>query len=183
MTPAAAPTVRVYMRTVDEPLTFSARAQSSDGTPAVCASPCDIGLLPGDYQLKLNGLTVDGYVPLRAPGTLLGEYHSRANMRAAAWLGLNVGGILGGVFITVAALGGPSWAYIAGGGSLAGGALVFVLSYRGDHATVSFAPGEPLDVRGMPSPESVAPSGAAFDLADRPTFAAQSRSLGFRVAF
>ncbi|HEX3849877.1 MAG TPA: hypothetical protein VHW01_02855, partial [Polyangiaceae bacterium] len=144
--PSAAPApvraLHVYMRTEDEPLTFSARARTDTGTPTLCVAPCDAGLPPGDYQLKLNGVTVDDYVPLRVPGTLHGELHSRAGARAGAWLALNMGGILGGVFITVAALGGPSWAYIAGGGSLAAGGTLFVVSYRADRASVSFTPDE-----------------------------------------
>ena len=180
--PAAAPTLRVYMRTEDEPLTFSARARSNTGAPTLCVAPCDAGLLPGDYQLKLNGVTVDGYVPLREPGTLHGELRSRAGARAGAWLALNVGGILGGVFVTVAALGGPSWAYIAGGGSLAAGGVLFVVSYRADRASISFTPGEPLDVRGMPAPQNPGPGGAA-SLSDRPNAGLQARGFGFRVEF
>ena len=153
------------MRAEDEPLTFSARARTSDGTPAVCVAPCDAALVPGDYELKLNGVNVDGYVALRKPGTLLGQLHSREGSRTGGWLALNVGGILGGVFITVAALGGPSWAYIAGGGSLAAGGALFLVTYRAARATVSFSPGEPLDVRGMPAP--VTGSGGAFGLPDR----------------
>jgi hypothetical protein len=180
--PAAASTLRVYMRTEDEPLTFSARARSDTGTPTLCVAPCDTGLLPGDYQLKLNGVTVDGYVPLREPGTLHGELRSRAGARAGAWLALNVGGILGGVFITVAALGGPSWAYIAGGGSLAAGGVLFVVSYRADRASISFTPGEPLDVRGMPVPQRESSDGSA-GLWDHPRAGSQARGLGFRVEF
>jgi hypothetical protein len=180
--PAPLPALRVYMRTEDEPLTFSARARSNTGTPTLCVAPCDAGLLPGDYQLKLNGVTVDGYVPLREPGTLHGELHSRAGARAGAWLALNVGGILGGVFVTVAALGGPSWAYIAGGGSLAAGGVLFVVSYRPDRASISFTPGEPLDVRGMPAPQG-AGSGSAANLSDRPNAGLQARGFGFRLEF
>jgi hypothetical protein len=180
--PAPAPTLRVYMRTEDEPLTFSARARSDTGTPTLCVAPCDTDLLPGDYQLKLNGVTVDDYVPLREPGTLHGELRSRAGARAGAWLALNVGGILGGVFVTVAALGGPSWAYIAGGGSLAAGGVLFVVSYRADRAIISFTPGEPLDVRGMPAPQNPGSAGAA-SLPDRPNAGLQARGFGFRVEF
>jgi hypothetical protein len=180
--PAPPPALRVYMRTEDEPLTFSARARSDTGTPTLCVAPCDAGLRPGDYQLKLNGVTVDGYVPLREAGTLHGELHSRAGARAGAWLALNVGGILGGVFITVAALGGPSWAYIAGGGSLAAGGVLFVVSYRADRASISFTPGEPLDVRGMPAPQNAGLGGAA-SLPDRPSAGSQARGFGFRVEF
>ena len=179
---AALPALRVYMRTEDEPLTFSARARRDTGTPTWCVAPCDAGLPPGDYQLKLNGVTVDGYVPLRQAGTLHGELHSRAGARAGAWLALNVGGILGGVFITVAALGGPSWAYVAGGGSLAAGGVLFVVSYRADRASVSFTPGEPLDVRGMPAPQDTAAGGTAR-LTDRPSAGSQARGFGFRVEF
>jgi hypothetical protein len=180
--PAPVPALRVYMRTEDEPLTFSARGRSNTGTPTLCVAPCDASLLPGDYQLKLNGVTVDGYVPLREPGTLHGELRSRAGARAGAWLALNVGGILGGVFVTVAALGGPSWAYIAGGGSLAAGGVLFVVSYRADRASISFTPGEPLDVRGMPVPQAAGPSGAS-SLWDRPNAGLQARGLGFRLEF
>ncbi|MEO7035958.1 MAG: hypothetical protein ABI548_18645 [Polyangiaceae bacterium] len=179
VTPSPTP-VRVYMRTENEPLTFSARAQSSTGAPNLCVAPCDARLLPGDYELKLNGVIVNGPVSLQRPGTLHGEVHSHAGARARAWLGLNVGGILGGVFITVAALGGPSWAYIAGGGSLALGGLTFVVAYRADRATVSFTPGEPLDVRGMPLPQG---AGAALTMPGRASFGSQARGLGFRLEF
>src|SRR5882724_5476222 len=181
--PTAAPApMRVYMRTDDEPLTFSARARGDTGTPAWCVAPCDAGLAPGDYQLKLNGITVDGYVPLRASGTLHGQLHSRAGARSGAWLALNVGGIIGGVFVTVAALGGPSWAYVAGGGSLAAGGLLFVISYRADRASVSFTPGEPLDVRGMPAPQGEGPGGTA-SVSDRPNAGLRARGCGFRLEF
>jgi hypothetical protein len=176
-------TVRVYMRAEPEPLSFSARAENSDGTPTWCVAPCDAHLAPGDYELKLNGVFVDRPVPLRDSGTLRGELHSHAGARAGAWLGLNVGGILGGVFITVAALGGPSWAYIAGGGSLLAGGLVFVVAYRDDRATVSFTPGEPNDVRGMPPTQGPKAGGQALNAAERGAPSAQARGLGFRLEF
>jgi len=169
------------MRSDEKPLTFSARARTDTGTPTWCISPCDAALTPGDYQLKLNGVSVDGSVPVRAPGTWNGEYHSRQAARTAAWLALNVGGIIGGVFVTVGILGGPSWAYAAGGGSLAAGGLLFVVTYRADRATVSFSPSEPPDARGMPAPAS---AGNAAELpADTGSFASRPRGLGFRVTF
>jgi len=168
------------MRTDNEPLTFSARAETNHGAPNLCTAPCDAGLLPGNYELKLNGVVVNGPVALRQSGTWHGELHSHAGERAGAWLGLNVGGILGGVFITVAALGGPSWAYIAGGGSLAVGGVIFVATYRADRATVSFTPGEPLDVRGMPLPQSAS---AALRTPDSAHFGSAARGLGFRLEF
>jgi hypothetical protein len=112
---------------------------------------------------------------------LYGEYHSREAARSVGWLALNVGGILGGVFITVGALGGPSWAYLAGGGSLAAGGVILLVTYRPDRASVSFSPDEPIDVRGMPVPS--AGGGAALSVPDRATFGSQARSLGLRVAF
>ncbi|HEY3669037.1 MAG TPA: hypothetical protein VGL19_23730 [Polyangiaceae bacterium] len=175
--------VRIYMRTDGEPLTFSARAQGDRGTPTWCVAPCDAGLRPGKYQLKLNGITVDDYVPLREAGTLHGELHSRAGARSGAWLALNVGGILGGVFVTVAALGGPSWAYIAGGGSLAAGGVLFVVAYRADRASVSFAPGEPLDVRGMPALVPAGSGTGASSFLDRAGPGSQARGFGLRVEF
>jgi hypothetical protein len=171
------------MRAEPEPLSFSARAANSDGTPTWCVAPCDAHFTPGDYELKLNGVFVDRSVSLRDTGTLRGELHSHAGARAGAWLGLNVGGILGGVFITVAALGGPSWAYIAGGGSLLAGGLVFVVAYRDDRATVSFTPGEPNDVRGMPPTQGPKAGGQALNAADRSVPAAQARGFGFRIEF
>lgn len=183
MAAAAAETpkpVRVYMRSEHEPLTFSARAEQSHGTPQVCSSPCEAGLLPGNYELKLNGVLVNRPLAVQQSGTWHGELRSRAGSRAGAWLGLNVGGILGGVFVTVAALGGPSWTYAAGGGSLAAGGLVFVIAYRADQATVSFSPGEPSDVRGMPLPQGAS---ASLSAPERASFGSQARSFGFRVAF
>lgn len=178
--PAVPKPVRVYMRSERGPLTFAARAENSSGTPQVCSTPCDAGLLPGNYELKLNGVLVNRPLAVQQSGTWHGELHSRAGARAGAWLGLNVGGILGGVFVTVAALGGPSWAYIAGGGSLAAGGLIFVIAYRADQATVRFSPGEPSDVRGMPLPEGASAGLAAPDHA---TFGSQARGVGFRLAF
>jgi hypothetical protein len=174
------------MRADDEPLVFSARAKNSDGTPTLCSSPCDERFLPGDYQLRLNGVAVEGQVRLLNPGTLHGEFISREGSREGGWLALNVGGILGGVFITVAALGGPSWAYIAGGGSLTAGGAIFLVTYRADSAKVSFSPGEPVDVRGLPPPvpaqdNSSGPSHGAN--LDRPGLGTQARGLGFRIAF
>jgi hypothetical protein len=176
------------MRSGSEPLLFSARARNNPGTPTLCAAPCDAKLLPGDYQLRLNGVAVDGPIRLHRPGTLEGKLESREGSREGGWLALNVGGILGGVFITVAALGGPSWTYVAGGGSLLSGGVIFVLTYRADRASVSFSPSEPADVRGLPpaEPANRSSSGptpsASFDRA-RPGFGAQARGLGFKIAF
>ena len=170
--------VRVYMRSDPMPLTFSARARSSTGTPVWCIAPCDVALSPGDYRLKLNGVTVDDPVEVRTRGTLHGELQSREGLRSTGWLAMNVGGIVGGVFITVGILGGASWTYVAGGGTLAAGGLFLLATYRTDRATVSFTPDEPLDVRGMPAPSnSGASSEGARDQASR------ARGLGFRVAF
>lgn len=179
--PAAAPPVRVYMRSESRPLAFSARATASHGAASWCVAPCNAQLQPGDYQLKLNGVVASDSVSLRAPGTLHGEFHSREASRSGGWLALNVGGILGGVFITVGALGGPSWAYVAGGGSLAAGGVLFVLTYRADSASVSFTPGEPLDVRGMPAPQTR--SSSVETRSDHAGLASQARGLGFRVTF
>lgn len=182
--PAANPAViRVYMRAGDRPLTFSARAKASHATPTWCIAPCDAQFAPGDYQLKLNGVSAGNPVALRARGTLEGRYHSREASRAGGWLALNVGGILGGVFITVGALGGPSWAFAAGGGSIAAGAVVFLITYRADSASVTFTPAEPSDVRGMPIPESRAAGSAASAFPDRTRLGSQARGLGFRIAF
>ena len=186
--PAAAPSVRVYMRSGTDPLLFSARARNNDGTPTLCSAPCDARFSPGEYQLRLNGVVVDGPVRLARPGTLHGKFESREASREGGWLALNVGGILGGVFITVAALGGPSWAYVAGGGSLLSGGVIFVLTYRADRASVSFTPGDPLDVRGLPPPVPTQnnSSGPTPDTSlERPGsgVAAQARGLGFRIAF
>lgn len=180
----AAPPLHVYMRNAGSPLTFSARAETDHGTPTWCISPCDARLPVGNYELKLNGVTVDGKLSLRQPGTVHGEYHSRAGARSAAWLSLNVGGIIGGVFITVAALGGPSWAYAAGGGSIAGAGALFVISYRSDRASVSFTPDQPPDVRGMPEPASASAghSGSA-SAAERASLGSMPRGVGFRIAF
>ena len=177
------------MRSGTEPLVFSMRAKNNDGAPTLCSAPCDAQLLPGDYHLRLNGVAVEGPMALARPGTLEGRFESREASREAGWLALNVGGILGGVFITVAALGGPSWAYIAGGGSLLSGGVIFVLTYRADRATVSFSPGEPVDVRGLPPsvPAQDNSSGptdhARLERVDRPGFGAETRGLGFRVSF
>jgi hypothetical protein len=183
-TPPARPTVHVFMRTENEPLVFSARAKNDDGTPTLCSSPCDERFFPGDYQLKLNGVAVEGSVKLLNPGTLHGQFISREGSREGGWLALNVGGILGGVFITIAALGGPSWAYIAGGGSLTAGGLIFVATYRADSARVSFTPGEPIDMRGLPPPAPAQEnsSGPSVRL-DRPGLGSEARGLGFRIQF
>ena len=177
----SAPPLHVYMRNAGSPLTFSARADTDHGTPTWCISPCDVRLAAGNYELKLNGVTADGKLALRQPGTLHGEYHSRAGARSLAWLSLNVGGIIGGVFITVAALGGPSWAYAAGGGSIAGAGALFVISYRSDRATISFTPEQPPDVRGMPEPASASRSGAAAS--ERASLGSTPRGVGLRIAF
>jgi hypothetical protein len=181
--------VRVFMRSGTEPLLFSARVRNSDGTPTLCSAPCDARFLPGDYQLRLNGVMVDGPVKFAQPGTLQGKFESREASREGGWLALNVGGILGGVFITVAALGGPSWSYVAGGGSLLSGGVIFVLTYRADSASVSFTPGEPVDVRGLPPPvpaydNSSGPTPTAgLDRSGPPSFAGQARGLGLRITF
>jgi hypothetical protein len=174
------------MRAGTDPLVFSARARNSDGAPTLCAAPCDAAFLPGDYQLRLNGVVVEDLVKLAQPGTLQGKFESREASREGGWLALNVGGILGGVFITVAALGGPSWAYVAGGASLLSGGVIFVLTYRADRATVSFSPNEPADVLGLPPPvptqdNSSGPTRGA--VLERPRFGAEARGLGFRIAF
>ena len=186
--PLATPSVRVYMRSGTDPLLFSARAKNNDGTPTLCSAPCDARFPPGEYQLRLNGVVVDGPVRLARPGTLHGKFESREASREGGWLALNVGGILGGVFITVAALGGPSWTYVAGGGSLLSGGVIFVLTYRADRASVSFTPGDPVDVRGLPPPvptqdNSSGPTQDASLARPGAGVAAQARGLGFRIAF
>jgi len=184
--PPEPPKVQVYLRSGIDPVLFSARAAHSAGTPALCTAPCELKLSPGDYHLRLNGVPVEGKVALSRPGTLEGKLESREAGREGAWLALNVGGILGGVFVTVAALGGPSWTYVAGGGSLLGGGAIFVLTYRSDRATVSFTPSDPEDIRGLPPPlptdtNSSGPLHAAG--LDRPRLGEQARGLGFRIAF
>ncbi|MET0795369.1 MAG: hypothetical protein ABW061_27870 [Polyangiaceae bacterium] len=181
--PVPAAPLRVYMRTAGQPLTFSARERSSSQEPTWCVAPCNAAFAPGDYQLRLNGVLADENVNLNRAGTLHGELHSRGASRSAGWLALNVGGIVGGVFITVGALGGPSWAYAAGGGSLLAGAVTFVVTYRADSATVTFTPSEPVDVRGMPLPPERSAGAWLLDAPDRARFAGQARGLGFRVAF
>ncbi len=179
--PAGPAPVRVYMRSDGEPLTFSAREASSTGEPTWCVTPCNTALAPGRYDLKLNGVSADDTLSLKQPGTLHGELHSRAAGRAGGWLALNVGGIIGGVFLTVGALGGPSWAYFAGGGALLGGGVIFVATYRADSATVSFSPSEPRDVKGMPLPPEHGAS--TQSLADPARLGSTPRGIGFRVAF
>jgi hypothetical protein len=177
------------MRSGREPLLFSVRKTSNRGTPSLCSAPCDATLVPGEYQLRLNGVPVDGPVQLSRPGTLEGKLDSREASREGGWLALNVGGILGGVFITVAALGGPSWTYAAGGGSLLSGGVIFALAYRADRASVSFVPNEPADVRGLPPPaptdhHSTGPTpNAGLELKDRPGFGARMPGLGVRFTF
>jgi len=138
-------------------------------------------LAPGDYRLKLNGVAVDDALKLQQPGTLHGEYHSHTGMRSAAWLALNIGGIIGGVFITVGMAGGPKWGYPVGGGVLAGATAIFFITYRSDRANISFTADPPPDVRGMPDPASM--SGTRQAALDRPAFGSEPRGLGFRVAF
>lgn len=182
--PAAATSpapVRVYMRNEGSPLTFSAQPTSSHKPPTWCVSPCDAQFLPGDYQLKLNGLKVEDTLKLHQPGTLHGEYHSRAGTRSGAWLALNVGGIIGGVFITVGVASSSKGAFYIGGGVLAAATAIFFITYRTDRATVSFAPEPPPDTRGMPAPApSNGPRHASLDV---PSFGSTPRGLGFRVAF
>ncbi|MEI9952635.1 MAG: hypothetical protein WDO74_27550 [Pseudomonadota bacterium] len=179
--PTAAPPVRVYIRNEGPPLTFSARAESGHSAPTWCISPCDVRVSPGDYQLKLNGRPVDGAVALRQPGTLHGEYQSRTGMRSAAWLAMNLGGIIGGVFITVGAAGGSKAAFAIGGGVLAGAGLIFLVTYRSDRASISFTPDPPPDVRGMPEPATM--SGSRQASSEPSSLGSTPRGVGFRVAF
>ncbi|HYP78078.1 MAG TPA: hypothetical protein VER12_19030 [Polyangiaceae bacterium] len=178
--PAPAP-VRVFMRNEGAPLTFSARAKSTPAQPTSCISPCDAHLLPGDYQLKLNGLAVEDTLTLRQPGTLHGEYHSRAGTRSGAWLALNIGGIIGGVFITVGVAGSSKNAFYVGGGVLAGSAAIFFITYRSDRASFSFTPDPPADVRGMPEPAPM--SGPRHAGLERSSLGSTPRGVGFRIAF
>jgi len=180
--PAAARPMRLFLRG-DGLLTFSVRGRhSSRETPSFCVAPCDARLVPGDYELRLNGVVADPSFSLRRSGTLEGRFHSREASRSAGWLALNLGGIIGGVFLTVGALGGSSWTYIAGGGSLATAGVIFAVTYRADTASVSFVPSEPLDVRGMPEPEPLASSGL-LAVPDGQSLGSQARGLGFRVVF
>jgi len=181
--PAAARPMRLFLRG-DGLLTFSVRGRhSSRETPSFCVAPCDARLVPGDYELRLNGVVADPSFSLRRSGTLEGHFHSREASRSAGWLALNLGGIVGGVFLTVGALGGASWTYIAGGGSLATAGVIFAVTYRADTASVSFVPGEPLDVRGMPEPEVPLASSALHAVPDGQSLGSQARGLGFRVVF
>ncbi|MEI9942354.1 MAG: hypothetical protein WDO69_34485 [Pseudomonadota bacterium] len=179
--PASPPLVRVYMRNKGSPLTFAARAKSGHGTPTWCISPCDAQLVPGDYQLKLNGHAVDGAVALHQPGTWHGEYESQAAARSGAWLALNLGGIIGGAFITVGLAGGPKTAFAVGGGVLVGAGAIFFITYRSDRASISFTPDPPADVRGMPDPATI--SGSRHASLERPSPGSTPRGLGFRIAF
>jgi len=169
------------MRSEGGPLTFSARPEANHGASTWCISPCDRHLSPGGYQLELNGRAIDGTVTLRQPGTLHGEYLSRAGMRSSAWLALNVGGIIGGVFITVGMAGGSKPAFAVGGGVLAGAGVIFVLTYRSDRASISFTPDPPSDVREMPDPATL--SGARHAALERNSLGSTPRGLGFRIAF
>lgn len=179
--PKSTPPVLIYMRTERQPLTFTARAKSRSATPSWCASPCSARLEPGEYELRLNGVQANGGLQLRRSGTLYGQYHSHEAARTGGWLALNVGGIIGGVFVTVAALGGPSWAYAAGGGALAAGGLAFYLSYRPDTASVGFTPSAPADVEGMPLPaEAVALSRRTLE---QGSLGMAPRSFGVRILF
>lgn len=182
--PAAreAAALRVYMRSDGQPLVFSARANTSRLAPNACVSPCNVALAPGDYVLRLNGVLASESLSVRTPGTLYGQYHSQRAWRDGGYLALNVGGIIGGVFITVAALGGPSWAYAAGGGSLAASGLIFLVTYRSDSATISFSPEEPIDARGMPAPVPVGRR-ALPALPERSSSRDQPRGLSLRVVF
>jgi hypothetical protein len=138
-------------------------------------------LLPGEYQLKLNGLKVSDSVKLREPGTLHGQYQSRSGTRSAAWLALNVGGIIGGVFITIGLAGGSKNAFYVGGGVLAGATAIFFITYRSDRASISFTPEPPPDVHGMPDPSSMTVTRHAS--LDRLSLGATPRGLGFRITF
>ncbi len=179
--PTAPPPLRVYLRNEGPPLTFSARAETGHGAATWCIAPCDVRLSPGDYQLKLNGRAVDGAVALRQPGTLHGEYQSRTGARSAAWLAVNLGGIIGGVFVTVGAAGGSKTAFAIGGGVLAGTGLIFLITYRADRASVSFTPDPPPDVRGMPEPATMSGTRQASFEPTSPV--STPRGVGFRVAF
>ena len=179
--PAAPAPVRLYMRNAGPPLTFSAQPESAQGTRASCISPCDVRLSPGDYRLKLNGRAVDDPLPLRRAGTLHGEYESRAGLRSSAWLALNLGGIIGGVFITVGAINSSPAGVAVGGGVLVGAGAIFVITYRADRATVSFTPDPPPDVRGMPEPATM--SGARQASLEPTSPRSMPRGLGFRIAF
>ena len=183
-TPAAATApqnVRVYMRNEGSPLTFSAQPQSGPGAATWCVSPCDTHLAPGNYRLKLNGVAVDDTLSLRKPGTLHGEYHSHTGRRSAAWLALNVGGIVGGVLLTVGLTGNSKGTAIVGSGVLVGAAAIFFITYRSDRATISFNPDPPPDVRGMPDPATM--SGARHSSLEPSSFGSLPRGLGVRVAF
>jgi len=180
--PSAAPPapLRVYMRNDGSPLTFSARPESSREGATWCISPCDARLAPGDYRLKLNGVAVGDTLKLRQPGTLHGEYESRAGTRSAAWLAMNIGGIIGGVFITVGLAGGSTNTFYVGGGVLAGATAIFFITYRADRATVSFTADPPSDVRGMPEPATAGSRHSSLDSGEK---GSTPRGLGFRVAF
>jgi len=180
--PATAPLpVKVYMRNEGPPLTFSARPASGHSETTWCISPCEARLAPGDYKLQLNSVKVGDTVKLRQTGTLNAEYQSHAGAREGAWLALNIGGIIGGVFITVGIAGGPKTAFAVGGGVLAGATAIFFITYRADRAKLSFSPEPPPDVRGMPDPAAM--SGSRQATLDRPSLGGLPRGLGFRIAF
>ncbi|HEY0464919.1 MAG TPA: hypothetical protein VGC79_11945, partial [Polyangiaceae bacterium] len=173
--------VRVYMRNQGAPLTYSVHPKSGHASPTWCISPCDARLLPGDYQLKLNGVKVGDTLTLRQPGTLHGEYQSYAGTRQGAWLALNVGGIVGGVFMTVGLASSSYTAFAIGGGVLAGATAIFFITYRSDRAKLSFTADLPPDVRGMPDPANL--SGTRHAALERSSIGSPARGLGFRIAF
>lgn len=170
----------MYMRNEGSPLTFSAQSESGHKQTSWCISPCDAPLAPGDYQLKLNGVKVENTVKLRQAGTLHGVYDSRAGTRSAAWLSLNVGGIIGGVLLTVSVAGSSKNAFYFGAGVLAASTAIFFITYRADRATVSFTPEPPPDVHNMPTPAVM--SGSQHATLDRPSLGS-TPGLGFRLAF
>jgi hypothetical protein len=173
------------MRNEGPPLTFSAHAASggSDKSPTWCISPCDARLLPGDYQLKLNGVKAGDTLTLRRPGTLRGEYISHAGAREGAWLALNVGGIIGGVFVTVGIAGSSPTGFAIAGGAIAGATAIFFITYRVDRAKVSFAPDPPPDVRDMPDPANMSGTRHAALEPSSLGSSAACRGLGFRLVF
>ncbi|HKO53585.1 MAG TPA: hypothetical protein VJV79_38010 [Polyangiaceae bacterium] len=179
--PTSSPSLRVYLRSEGAPLTFSTHVESGHGSPTWCISPCDVRLSPGEYQVALNGRAVDGRVALQRPGTLRGEYQSRAASRSAAWLALNLGGVIGGVFVTVGAINGSPAAFAVGGGVLAGATAIFFITYRADRASVSFTPEPPPDVHGIPEPAAMSGSRQAFVEPTAP--GSTPRGVGFRIAF
>jgi hypothetical protein len=143
---APAPPARLYLRSETRAAAVTVRPDASRALAATCVAPCEADLAPGKYRLELDGIASQSAFDVNGTRTAHAHVDSRTGSRAAGLVALNVGGVIGFTMLGIGALGGPSWVYYSGGGTLLASGGAFLLLYRSDRVAWSLTPGAPTDL-------------------------------------